>query len=194
MKEPILEPILRALRIGKVLPVIKQYSSCNLLDIGCGWDYRLLKTVRPFIKTGVGIDFKVEKYEDNKIRTIPMIMTDHLPFEAESFDIVTMLAVLEHLSDPLSMTREIGRILKKGGKLVLTVPSKIAKPVLQFLAYRIGIVSETEMRDHKQYYDHNELKKLFSQTHMTIDYHQYFQMGMNNFCVVKKTSTKNDNS
>jgi hypothetical protein len=43
MKEPILEPILRALRIRKALPVIRQYPDCHLLDVGCGWDYRLLK-------------------------------------------------------------------------------------------------------------------------------------------------------
>lgn len=186
MKEPILEPILRALRVKRVLPAIKQYPDCRLLDVGCGWDYRLLKEAKPFIKSGIGIDFKVEKYEDDKIKTMPMPMKDHLPFEPESFDIVTMLAVLEHLSDPLSMMRETQRILKKGGRLVLTVPSKIAKPVLEFLAYRIGIVSVTEMRDHKQYYDHAELKKLFSQTSITIESHRYFQLGMNNYCVVKK--------
>jgi 2-polyprenyl-3-methyl-5-hydroxy-6-metoxy-1,4-benzoquinol methylase len=186
MKEPVLEPILRELRIRKVLPIIRQYPDCRMLDVGCGWDCRLLKTVRPFIKSGIGIDFKVEKYEDDKIKTMPMTITDHLPFEPESFDIVTMLAFLEHLSDPLSMMRETERILKNGGRLVLTVPGKIAKPVLEFLAYRIGIVSVTEMRDHKQYYDHAELKKLFSQTGITIESHRYFQLGMNNYCVVKK--------
>ncbi len=186
MKEPIMEPILRTLRIRKVLPVIRQYPNCRLLDVGCGWDYRLLKTVRPFIKNGIGIDFKVGNYEEEKIKTLPMTMIDHLPFEPESFDIVTMLAVLEHLADPLSMMRETRRILKNNGRLVLTVPSKIAKPVLEFLAYRVGIVSVNEMRDHKQYFDHAELKKLFSKTGMTIECHQYFQLGMNNYCVVKK--------
>jgi ubiquinone/menaquinone biosynthesis C-methylase UbiE len=187
MKEPILEPILRKLRIRKVLPIILQYPDCRMLDIGCGWDYRLLKTVRPFIKHGIGIDFKVDKYEDDKIRTMPMTMKDQLPFEAESFNVVTMLAVLEHLSEPLSMVRETERILKKGGRLVLTVPSKIAKPVLEFLAYRVGNVSVTEIRDHKQYFNYGELEKLFSQTTMTVERHNYFQLGMNNYCVVKKT-------
>jgi ubiquinone/menaquinone biosynthesis C-methylase UbiE len=187
MNEPILEPILRELRIRKVLPVIRQYPDGRLLDVGCGCGYRLLKTLRPFIKSGTGIDFKVERYEDDKIKTIPMTVTDQLPFEAESFDIVTMLAVLEHFSDPLSMMREIQRILKKNGRLVLTVPGKLAKPVLHFLAYRIGIVSVTEIREHKQYFDHAEMKKLISQTGMTIVCHRHFQFGMNNICVVKKT-------
>jgi cyclopropane fatty-acyl-phospholipid synthase-like methyltransferase len=55
MKEPILELILRALRVKRILPVIKQYPDCRLLDVGCGWDYRLLKEAKPFIKSSIGI-------------------------------------------------------------------------------------------------------------------------------------------
>jgi cyclopropane fatty-acyl-phospholipid synthase-like methyltransferase len=58
MKEPILEPILRNMRLAKVLPTIKQYQDCSLLDIGCGWEAKLLYAVEPYIKNGVGIDFK----------------------------------------------------------------------------------------------------------------------------------------
>jgi ubiquinone/menaquinone biosynthesis C-methylase UbiE len=188
MKEPFLEPILRRMRVKKVLPTIHRYPDCRLLDIGCGWDYRLLKTVEPFIGKGVGIDFKVREMENTKIKTVRMRMLDALPFESESFDIVTMLAVLEHLSDPLRMMSETERVLKKGGRLMLTVPSKIAKPVLEFLAYRLHIVSEVEMKDHKQYSNHNDLKKLLCQSGMTIEQHRYFQMGMNNYCVAMKTT------
>jgi 2-polyprenyl-3-methyl-5-hydroxy-6-metoxy-1,4-benzoquinol methylase len=186
MKEPFLEPILRKLRIRKVLPTIRQYPDCCLLDVGCGWDYRLLKTLKQFIKSGIGIDYKVQESESGKIKTIQMIMVNKLPFAAESFDVVTLLAVLEHLSDPLGMMKEIGRILKKDGRLVLTVPSKAAQPVLEFLSYRLKIISADEIRDHKKYYDRNELEKLFSQTGMAIEHHKYFQMGMNNFCIIKR--------
>jgi ubiquinone/menaquinone biosynthesis C-methylase UbiE len=188
MKEPFLEPILRRMRVKKVLPAIHRYPDCRLLDVGCGWDYRLLKTVEPFISSGVGIDFKVREMESAKIKTLRMLMTGSLPFEPESFDIVTMLAVLEHLSDPLRMISETERVLKKGGRLVLTVPSKIAKPVLEFLAYRLHIVSEVEMKEHKQYFNHKDLRGLLCRSGMTIEQHRYFQMGMNNYCVARKTT------
>lgn len=186
MKEPFLEPILRKLRIRKVLPIIRQYSGCRLLDIGCGWDYRLLKTLEPFIKSGTGIDYKVQESESGKIKTIQMLMVDKLPFAAESFDVITLLAVLEHLSEPLRLMKEIERVLKKNGRLVMTVPSKAARPVLEFLSYRLKIISADEIREHKKYYDRNELEKLFSQTALTVENHKYFQLGMNNFCIVKK--------
>ena len=99
---------------------------------------------------------------------------------------ITLLAVLEHLSDPSGMIKEIGRILKKDGRLVMTVPSKAAQPVLEFLSYRLKIISADEIREHKKYYDREELEKLFSQTGMAIEHHRYFQVGMNNFCIVRK--------
>lgn len=186
MKEPFLEPILRSMRVKKVLPTIHRYPDCRLLDVGCGWDYRLLKTVEPFIGSGVGIDFKVREMESEKIKTLRMRMTDSLPFEAESFDIVTMLAVLEHLADPLLMMSETERVLKKGGRLVLTVPSKIAKPVLEFMAFYLKIVNADEIRDHKRYYDCKDIKSLVDHAGLILEEHRYFQMGMNNYCVAMK--------
>lgn len=186
MKEPFLEPILRTMRLKQVLPTIRRYPECRLLDIGCGWDYRLLKTVEPFIGSGVGIDFKVQETESAKIRTVRMQMTGSLPFEAESFDIVTMLAVLEHLSDPIRIMSETERVLKKGGRLIMTVPSKIAKPVLEFMAFYLKIVNDNEIRDHKKYYNCEDIKSLMNQTGLIVEEHRYFQMGMNNYCVAMK--------
>jgi hypothetical protein len=76
--------------------------------------------------------------------------------------------------------------LKPGGQLVLTVPSFAAKPVLEFLAFRVGIVSEAEIRDHKRYYDRWSLQQLFAGSGLVIDVHRYFQLGMNNFVVATR--------
>ncbi|MCL2281916.1 MAG: hypothetical protein FWC26_01190 [Fibromonadales bacterium] len=43
MKEPFLEPILRKMRIARVLPVLRQFPECKLLDVGCGWEARFGK-------------------------------------------------------------------------------------------------------------------------------------------------------
>ena len=188
MKEPFLEPILRRMRLQKVLPVIRRYPDCRLLDVGCGWDYRLLKTVEPLINSGVGIDFKVQETTGTKINTVCMRLTGSLPFDSESFDVVTMLAVLEHLSNPAGMMVEIERVLKKGGRLVLTVPSKLSKPVLEFLAFRLKIVSAVQIKDHKTYYNAVDIRSLLEQMGLIVEQHRYFQIGMNNYCVAIKPS------
>jgi SAM-dependent methyltransferase len=48
---------------------------------------------------------------------------DPLPFPDEHFDGITFLAVLEHVFDPYTVIREIHRVLRPGGELVLAVPN-----------------------------------------------------------------------
>src|SRR5512146_1556247 len=186
MKEPFLEPVLRKMRIRKVLPAIHSYSNCRLLDIGCGWDCRLLRTLEPFIRSGLGIDFKVPEMKCGRIETKQVRLDEKLPVADETVDVVTMLAVLEHLSSPYAIIREIERVLVPGGRLVVTVPSKLSKPVLEFLAYRMKLVNEAEIRDHKKYYDHAELNNIMTGTDLRIEKHACFQFGMNNFCIFSK--------
>jgi ubiquinone/menaquinone biosynthesis C-methylase UbiE len=191
MKEPFLEPLLRKMRISKVLPVIKQFPRCKLLDVGCGHNAKFLISVEPYIASGVGIDFKAPDLESAKLKTISVTLDDKLPFGESCFDVVTLIAVLEHLEKPLDILREIHRVLKKSetinngvpcsGILTGTVPAKAAKPVLEFLSYRLKIVNEAEIRDHKQYYNKKELKEIFLKTGFKESNIKYFQCGMNIF-------------
>jgi 2-polyprenyl-3-methyl-5-hydroxy-6-metoxy-1,4-benzoquinol methylase len=186
MRESLFEPLLRQMRIQKVLPVIRERADCVLLDVGCGFNHRFLSTIEPYIREGHGIDFKVPEVREGRITTHRALLDGTLPFPDATFDVVTMLAVLEHLSKPLEIVREIERVLKPGGCLVLTVPSKAAEPVLEFLALKVGVVSRDEILDHKQYFNRGELETLFAQTGLRIERHRYFQLFMNNFCVVRK--------
>jgi 2-polyprenyl-3-methyl-5-hydroxy-6-metoxy-1,4-benzoquinol methylase len=186
MNEAILEPVLRRMRIRQVLPIIQQYHDCVLLDIGCGWDAKFLRSVEAYVSKGEGIDPRAPELRTQKLSTRRITVTESLPYDSETFDVVTMLAVLEHLSRPRAVIVEIFRILKPGGRLVLTVPSNAAKPVLEFLAFRLGIVSAAEIRDHKCYYNKDLLRQVLSNTGLVMEDHRYFQLGMNNFVVCAK--------
>jgi ubiquinone/menaquinone biosynthesis C-methylase UbiE len=183
MREPVLEPLLRKMRIAKVLPLLRLIPHCRLLDIGCGWEARLLLDVEPYIASGVGIDCKAPLIRTEKLTTVRVRLNETLPFMDNSFDVVSMLAVLEHLDCPESMLQEICRVLRPNGFLVGTVPSKIAKHVLEFLSYRLGIVNKDEIRDHKQYYNRGSIVALLTKTGFTDIKHQYFQFAMNNYFV-----------
>ena len=98
MREPFLEPLLRSFRLRRVLPYVRRHEQCRLLDIGCGWEARLLQAVEPYITKGVGVDFKAPELFTPKIHTQCLTLHDSLPFADGSFDLVTMLAVLEHLA------------------------------------------------------------------------------------------------
>ena len=187
MKEPILEPVLRRMRLRRVLPWIQDIEACELLDVGCGWEARLLRELEPHLARGVGIDFKAPSLPSKKLSTISSRFADQLPFDTASFDVVTMLAVLEHLDHPKQIVTEIARVLRPGGRLILTVPSSFAKPVLEFLAFRLGIINRAEIEDHKTYFDRNDLFDLFSDRKCwEVVEHRYFQWRFNNLLIVRR--------
>ncbi|MBF2048864.1 class I SAM-dependent methyltransferase [Leptolyngbya sp. NK1-12] len=162
-------------------------SGARVLDVGCGRSAAFLRTIAPRIDYGVGVDFKVKEMQLENIQTVQLKLAHKLPFADAGFDVVTMLAVLEHIEHEKPILQEIYRVLKPDGKLVLTVPSVWAQPVLEFLSYRLKIVDEAEIRDHKRYYNRTKLQQvLVKETGFRNFKHHYFQLGMNNFCTVVK--------
>ncbi len=94
----------------------RAWARGRLLDIGCGnQPYRELFI--PFIREYVGLD---RDWRESQ----PDVMGDALwlPFPAETFDTVLMIQVLEHLPDPLGAMGEVRRVLKRGGRVILTAP------------------------------------------------------------------------
>ncbi len=89
------------------------YLKGRVLDIGCG--------SRPFRRylacsEYVGIDGS----PDVKPELCASIIS--MPFNDGSFDGVMCTEVLEHVAEPAESLKEIGRVLKGGGYLYLTVP------------------------------------------------------------------------
>lgn len=60
------------------------------------------------VRPGPGVDQVASVYE--------------LPFESESFDVVLCLSVLEHLETPQKAIEEMKRVLKPGGRIIVSVP------------------------------------------------------------------------
>ena len=50
------------------------------------------------------------------------VLIDDVPFEKESFDTITCISVLEHIPESDRAIRKIWDLLKRGGKLILTLP------------------------------------------------------------------------
>jgi SAM-dependent methyltransferase len=48
---------------------------------------------------------------------------ENAPFEAESFDLITLWAVLEHVHDPISLLQTVKRFLKRTGRAFILVPN-----------------------------------------------------------------------
>jgi|HubBroStandDraft_4_1064222.scaffolds.fasta_scaffold107127_2 ubiquinone/menaquinone biosynthesis C-methylase UbiE len=96
----------------------------RVLDAGCG---RYMKFCKDFsnIARVVGIDLESTLETDN--RNAPFGVRGDvglLPFPSEYFDMVISRSVVEHLADPPRVFREINRVLRPGGKVVVITPNK----------------------------------------------------------------------
>lgn len=64
-----------------------------------------------------------------KLSDLPCHFVDlnkDLPFPAESFDLVVCVEGIEHIENPHHLIRGIRRVLKSGGKLVLSTPNVLS--------------------------------------------------------------------
>jgi SAM-dependent methyltransferase len=74
-----------------------------------------------------------------------------------ALDRVFCISVLEHVTAPEELLRQIHRVLKPGGRALVNVPSWRGKRFLEFSAFRLGLSPAAEMDDHKRYYDVRDL-------------------------------------
>ena len=96
------------------------------LDYGC-YDGHFIKIVKEHKDVHfVGVDKNRKIISENPYNLKLMHITDELPFDDKGFDCVTMLDVLEHIYNQDFVLRQINRVLKTGGALIVTVPKKHA--------------------------------------------------------------------
>lgn len=81
--------------------------------VGCDVDEKALNVCRKILKE-VGVDgIDLKKYDGRE-----------LPFPNNSFDAVLSIEVVEHVKNPKPMLKEIKRVLKRDGVLIITTPNK----------------------------------------------------------------------
>lgn len=169
-------------RFRAASPHIRPHA--RLCDIGCGLEARFLKYLDGRISLGVGLDYQVSPSDTSAI--VFADITRGLPVRSGQFDHATMLAVLEHLSDPASVLREAHRILAPGGSLIMTWPNATVDPILNVL-HRVGVVSdEMESEKHERRIPLDELHAMLRQIGFDRLVHRTFEFGLNNLLVAYK--------
>jgi SAM-dependent methyltransferase len=92
--------------------------SGRLLDVGCGTKpYKSLFKVESYI----GLDIDTPETRENKIAD-DFYDGAIFPYPTNSFDSAICNQVLEHVFNPEQFIREINRVLRPGGRLLLTIP------------------------------------------------------------------------
>lgn len=115
------------LRSGKVFTVVENFDKeVKILELGCGGG----QLSRTLFKAGYkNLDFvDIDDYlafEDLKaLQRLKLadLNCEPLPYADESFDLVLAIAIIEHVENPFHLKREISRVLKSGGTLIMSIP------------------------------------------------------------------------
>ena len=132
----------------------------RILDIGCGTG-AMLDDLKPFGDV-VGADFSPEALQFCVTRGAPAELARadvrRLPFADSSFDVVTAMDIIEHIDDDKAAASEIFRVLKPGGRLLVTVP-----------AFSSLWSEHDEALHHFRRYTTPHLKDLFQRVGLSVD-------------------------
>ena len=114
----------------------KLISSGRLLDVGCSnGAYLAALRERGWEVEGVEMDEHAASYAANE-RGLKVTRGDAesalRTLDSDRFSVVTMWHLLEHLFDPLEALKQVRRVLKPGGVLMLEVPDISAPPAAWF--------------------------------------------------------------
>jgi SAM-dependent methyltransferase len=96
----------------------------RVLDVGCG-DGKLIRFLLSLGIEAEGMDFDPQAVAAARSRGLSVTCgtLDEQSYPAACFDAVTMDNSIEHLLDPLATLREIVRILKPNGRLIVATPN-----------------------------------------------------------------------
>jgi len=134
-----------------------------VLDLGCGTGNYILELIKRQIKViGLDASFSMLLLGKKPLPSACLVQADALilPFKDKVFDGVLSITLFEFLSSPQTALREIYRILKPGGEVVIGTMNTFS---LWFLFKRLKtLFTETAYR-YDRFYTINQLKKLLKQ-------------------------------
>jgi SAM-dependent methyltransferase len=109
--------------LNAVLARLDLPPRARVLDAGCGSGRTLDDLARHGEAHGVELNplgVEAARQRGHEVREGPV---EAIPYEDASFDLVTCLDVLEHTDDDVKALRELRRVARPGGSLVVTVPA-----------------------------------------------------------------------
>lgn len=159
--------LVRTFSLNRKLALIDSFSSKgkNLLDVGCGTGGFLAVTKKRGW-TGFGIEPNVQarnignKKTDDRIFDVNKL----LEFDAESFDVITLWHVLEHLPNLEDQISLLKKLLKANGTLIIAVPNHNSFDARHYNEYWAAY----DVPRHLWHFNKKSVSKLFNEVSMEV--------------------------
>jgi ubiquinone/menaquinone biosynthesis C-methylase UbiE len=128
------EKYLNSFEKGKFLSLLPEIKDKKILDVGAGTGRVSLPLVLSGAQvTALDISEKILELLKRKNKKITTVVgeAENLPFENESFDIVTAAFLIVHLKDPKIFFDEVYRVLKPDGLFLVSNINQKEPPVVK---------------------------------------------------------------
>jgi 2-polyprenyl-3-methyl-5-hydroxy-6-metoxy-1,4-benzoquinol methylase len=152
----------RKIRTDRVLEEMQYVCpDTRILDIGCGRDMYLFGQL-DFHQNYYGFDNDAE---------------ERLPLMEDIFDIITMIAVFEHLDNPELVLQHCLRLLNSDGQIIITTPTRLGNILTP-------LVSWSDYKEHKRILNYKWLRNVIPQEYHIK--HEIFECGLNQLYIIER--------
>ena len=179
-------PLERILSYFRYKRTIKYIRNKKVLDFGCGIKNWNSEFIGRYPKLLHGLDRSIPSNGVNQ--NVFEIFREVKNLPLNDYEIVLSMAVFEHI-DPFILIDILGELTDRTSKNAIifgTTPTPLARPVLEFLSYKLKLIDESQIRDHEIYYDDFWFNKVLSKTDWTLSYYKTFQFGLNSEFILSK--------
>jgi ubiquinone biosynthesis O-methyltransferase len=156
-----------------ILELVGDVRGRRILDVGCGdGEFALELTRRGANVTGIDASpamigaARALAARTKTSTSFHVGLAERLPFEAERFDIVTAIAILCFVEEPAPVLREIARVLRPSGRLVI---GELGKWSSWAAARRIRAMLGSQLWRQSRFRTAGELRSLAEQAGLTVE-------------------------
>src|ERR1043165_5225317 len=169
--------------IDELIPPHLQAGS-RLLEIGCGAGNLLLQAaVRDSYPVALDLSMQALTFVRSRLEAAKssnespsdfictQAIGECLPFVDRSFDCILLSEVIEHLEAPQISIREAVRVLRSGGRLLITTPNyRSFWPVMEWTVDRLNMAPKMAGEQHISRFYPSSLQKMLTELGLTIEY------------------------
>lgn len=131
----------------------------RILDVGCGTGANLLLLSNYGDAEGVDVSEDALSFcRERGLEKVRLGAGEELPYEDGAFDLVTAFDVVEHMDDDLAGLKEMRRVLRPGGRVLLFVPT---------FMFLWGL--QDEVSNHRRRYRLPELRRVLEQAGFEVE-------------------------
>ncbi len=112
-------------RLQMILEAAGERDFGKVLENGCGVGM-YIEHLAPHCQTVFGLEFDLERAVQARRRAEHIVggQGELLPFPNETFDLIVSHEVLEHVQDDRAAVREMARVLRRGGRMIIFAPNR----------------------------------------------------------------------